>query len=168
MITPGPHLVIFLPNPLLFVVQLDYRVNRRLKFRLASKRGDLGDKEILQQFTALLLDEFTCSCSRSTYKARDDCKSEKRERAKSKTRRVTVFSSTVVRTRGYDVVDDHDRLSRRDRVRLHFKLVLLQRSATTQFKSFTATQRNAAYQQPKKKKKKRGNTLVPCRTPSRM
>jgi len=60
--------VILLSN--LLLVELDYGVNWRLKFRLASKRGDLGDKEILQQFTALFLDEFTCSCSRSTCKKR--------------------------------------------------------------------------------------------------
>jgi hypothetical protein len=72
------HLVILLPNPLLFY--LEYRVNWRLKFRLASERGNLDDKEILQQITALLLDEFSCSCSRSTCKARKICKSKSKSR----------------------------------------------------------------------------------------
>lgn len=80
------HLVILLSNLLLVLVHLDYRVNWRLEFSLASKRGDLDDKEILQQFTALHLDEFTCSCSRSTYKAREGkLQEQKRERAESKT-----------------------------------------------------------------------------------
>jgi hypothetical protein len=118
------HLVILLSNLLLVLVHLGYRVNWRLEFRLASKRGDLDDKEILQQFTALHLDEFTCSCSRSTYKAREG-KLKEQEEGKSRVNNPRhVTNLLVVRTRGYDVVDDHDRLSRRDRVRLHFKLVL--------------------------------------------
>jgi hypothetical protein len=48
-------------NLLLVLVVLDYRIDWRAKFIRAFKEGNLDDKEILQQLTALLLHEFACS-----------------------------------------------------------------------------------------------------------
>ena len=52
----------------LLLVVLDYRMNGRGEFIRAFKEGNLDDKEILQQFSTLLLHEITCSFSRSTCK----------------------------------------------------------------------------------------------------
>jgi hypothetical protein len=38
---------------------LDYRVNWSVEFSRALKKGNLDDEDILQQYTALLLYEFT-------------------------------------------------------------------------------------------------------------
>jgi hypothetical protein len=106
----------------LLLVVLDYRINGRAEFIRAFKDGNRDDKEILQQFTALLLHEFTCSFSRATCKRGTcTCKSN----GNSRNQLLHPVSRPKMRTRGYDVVDNNNRLSRLDGSRLHFKLVLL-------------------------------------------